>query len=45
MSVYIVIMESGNIHSVHKNKSKAIDKKAELEKLYENSIVKEFKVE
>ena len=43
--VYVVIMESGKIHSVYGSKSKAIAKKTEIEKLYENPIVEEFKVE
>lgn len=45
MSVYIVFMERGGVHSVHKNKSKAEREKARLAKLYEEATVKEFNVE
>ena len=45
MSVYIVFMESGVVHSVHKNRSKAEGEKARLDTMYEKATIKEFKVE
>jgi hypothetical protein len=45
MKVYVVIMECGAIHSVHRNKTKAYETQKKLDGLYENATVEEFKVE
>ena len=44
MKVYVVLMESGTIHSVHGSKSKAEATRSTLEKMYEKPVVKEFQV-
>jgi hypothetical protein len=44
MKVYIVFFEDGNVYSIYKDKSKAVEEKSKLENLYENATIKEFAV-
>lgn len=42
--VYIVLLESGGIHSVHSTAAKADKVATQLESIYENAIVKRFEL-
>ena len=45
MKVYVLLLENGDIHSIHGNRLKAIRKKEELEKLYAEAVIKELEIE
>lgn len=44
MRVYVVLLESGTIYAVFRNKSKAQNSIAHLATLYERATIKECKV-
>ena len=44
MSVFVVLVESGAIHSIHKTHAKALDTIYRLKCLYENATMQKFDI-